>query len=218
MCKTRRQKKPPVTIVLLLMLVCQRHDVLAAGADSDSHQGQDFRALFAREVAAQGGALQAFDSPNCKSHITSPPANSLWTASYLIVQWRMCPMEEMSAGSLIVRVDGQEMFRGHPGAARFTMHGIYNGWHTVEVVALDHEGVTLDVGDMTRRFQVERGESLLGSMSKRVAAGEFGRIDVEHDEAEDEIDNNEDYATSEQVGGVVCSEVEDFTLVTAAIK
>lgn len=203
-----------VTIVLLLVVLCQRNDVLAAGAASDSHQVQDFRALFVREVAAQGGALQAFDAPNCKSQITSPPANSLWTASYLIVQWRMCPMDQMSAASLVVRVDGHEMFRGHPSAARFTMHGIYNGWHTVEVVAHDYEGATLDFGDMTRRFQVERGESLLGSMYKRVTAGEFGRIDVEHAESE----NGDELKDDEQMRGEACSEVDDFTLVTAAIN
>jgi hypothetical protein len=201
---------------LLLLLVLNSHDgVTPSGAVGDS---ENFALIFRHEMtllAEQGGgAMHAVDSPDCRAQITSPTAGVLWTASYLIVQWRLCPMEEMATASIIIRVDGQEMTRGHPSAGRFTIHGIANGWHMVEVVAVDDQGTTLDVGGgMTMGFQVERGESLLGSMAKRVQAGEFARIDVVEQPRAAPAENE-----SDQTDASSCSEAQDVTLVTAAIN
>ena len=123
-------------------------------------------------------------------------------------------MEEMAATEVIVRIDGQQMTRGHPSAGRFTIHGIANGWHTVEVVVQGDQG-TMDLGEgMVVRFQVERGESLLGSMAKRVKLGEFSEIDARQPR---------NFSFSEMEGlkaasDVPCAKEQDFTLVTAAIN
>jgi len=166
---------------------------------------------------AWGGALpqsqSSLESPSCAARIVSPPAGTVWTASYLIVQWRLCPMDEMTAAVVIVRVDGQEMMRGPPSASRFTIHGIADGWHTVDLVATDDQGATLDLGPrMNLRFQVQRGESLLGSMARRVEAGEFGHIDA------GTTDRADGPASRPHDREVPCAYDQNFTLVTAAIN
>ena len=204
--------------LILAVLVCGHDDARTLWGGARGAAGDDFQALYHRDVsaaAARGlGAGQALDSPNCRARIASPSADEVWTASYLIVQWRLCPVDEMAASSVVVRIDGQEMTRGHPGAGRFTVHGIANGWHTVEVVVLDDQGAALDLGaGMVVRFQVERGESLLGSMAKRVEAGEFGELDAQPPRGDGAGESGQ-----VERGGVVCSEEQDFTLVTAALN
>jgi len=207
--------------VLLLGVLAFWNDAMvspavADGSDDSNGFGYLFRREFSAAMVRAGGSFRTFESRHCESLITSPAAGDLWTASYLIVQWRLCPIEEMTAAAIIVRIDGLEMSRGHPSAGRFTIHGIANGWHTVDIVATDQQGATMDLGSrMNVRFEVERGESLLGSMSKRVEAGEFGCIDAQHQAAvgEKETDRGDSH-----VGSVVCTENQDFTLVTAAIN
>ena len=210
----------------------------------------------AREnVTFHARAMDDPDSPHCKSQITSPPRGALWTASYLVVQWRMCQSDEADAASLTVRLDGQNVMQGRPGvgvplpsridmpwsarspapsramgavdvswvfsllAGRFTMHGIGNGPHTLEVVATDGAGSTLDLGPLLHlTFEVERGESLLGAMSKRVQAGDFPPLDSLSPPAGMAL-NEEDGADGQETegSGVACAD-EDVTLVTAAIN
>ena len=99
------------------------------------------------------------------------------------------------------------------------MHGIGNGPHTLEVVATDGAGSTLDLGPLLHlTFEVERGESLLGAMSKRVQAGDFRHLDSLSPPAAMAL-NEEDGADGQETegSGVACAD-EDVTLVTAAIN
>ena len=192
--------------------------VLACRGDRGGDDA-DLRERYRRELSSaflQGGALSqsqsSLESPSCMARITSPPADTVWTASYLIVQWRLCLMEDMSAG-LIIILDGQEMMRGPPSTTRFTIHGIADGWHTIDLVATDEQGLTLDLGPhMNLRFRAQRGESLLGSMAKRVEAGEFGRIDAANTGRTDGPESR----THETEAP--CAYDQNFTLVTAAIN
>lgn len=215
------QRRLLLPFVLLSVLACRRNEARANPAAGDSSDaaagfGDQYRRELSAAMVRAGGSLRAFESHRCESLVTSPPADTLWTASYLIVQWHLCPLEEMTAATVIVRVDGLEMTRGHPSAGRFTIHGIANGWHTVDVVAADHQGATMDLGArMHARFEVARGESLLGSMSRRVEAGDFGRIDAQN---QAEVGGTAIVQGAEHGGGVVCAEGQDVTLVTAAIN
>jgi hypothetical protein len=196
--------------LLCFVLAC-RGD---GGGDAALHE------RYRRELTSAfvwGGALSqsqsSLESPSCMARITSPPTDTVWTASYLIVQWRLCLMEEMSAGLIIIRFDGQEMMRGPPSTTRFTIHGIADGWHTIDLVATDEQGLTLDLGPhMNLRFRAQRGESLLGSMAKRVEAGDFGRIDAANTGRTDGPESR----THETEAP--CAHDQNFTLVTAAIN
>jgi hypothetical protein len=202
-------------IFLFYVLMCPRNNALAGDDDTGFHS------LYHRElavaIARRMGSIEPLDSPSCKAHITLPTADAVWTASYLIVQWHLCPMDEMAAATVAVRIDGQEMMRGHPGLGRFTIHGVANGWHVLEVVATDDNGGTLDLGArMHVRFRVEWGESLLGSMARRVNAGEFGKIDDTQSIARNVAES--DHNSPHEDLAPCAADTANFTLVTAAIN
>mmetsp|Transcript_25263 Transcript_25263/g.83482 ORF Transcript_25263/g.83482 Transcript_25263/m.83482 type:complete len:695 (-) Transcript_25263:1906-3990(-) len=110
---------------------------------------------------------------SCRTEIISPSALDVWTASYLIVSWRVCAEDAEDFDQVVIHVDGVSYSRTSQTDGSFKIFGLQDGPHVVYIAALDSQGRELEVSGRLRvSFEIRRGESLLGALAGKIRRGE----------------------------------------------